>query len=74
MQNQKKGYSETCSQAAIVKTTLEPPIQVKPLDDKANRADTKKLCVKTIPKTNKTWWNLHIKGNGMDTSEWCVFL
>jgi hypothetical protein len=55
MQNQKKGYSETCSQAAIVKTTLEPPIQVKPLDDKANRADTKKLCVKTIPKTNKTW-------------------
>jgi hypothetical protein len=26
------------------------------------------------PKTNKTWWNLHIKGNGMDTSEWYVVL
>jgi len=55
MQNQKKGYSQTCSQAAIVKTTLEHPSWVKPLDDKANRADTKKLCVKTIQKTNKTW-------------------
>ncbi len=50
MQNQNKGYSQTCSQAATVKTTLEPPIQVKPLDDKANRADKKKLCVKPIPK------------------------